>query len=172
MRRGVSLVELLITLGLLALVAGVVAGLAREYARLLGSRTQDHSLFQAHAALDAIARELAGAIRVASPARGGPAVDSLDFERLSADPGRFLPATPWQPWPASATLRVRYELEDETLWHILTRPGQGPQRRACGYGLQGLAARWPNGGPLEVTLSVQRGERLRTLTARVNRWLP
>lgn len=157
-RRGVSLVELLITLATLAAALGMVAALAHEYARLTTSTRGRFQRSLHLAALEQMTAELAGAFAVSVPAAGLEA-DFCRFQVID----RPVPVAPVAPgWdPRTPLVEVDYRLAGG----CLRRSGVVLVREVAG-----LTVRRTTGGRLDVVLSHLEGERLLVRTASVKPW--
>jgi type II secretory pathway component PulJ len=125
-RSGVSLLEAMVTVGLISLTLAITAGLMRMYSqgsRLVGVR--DTGFQGLEAILYTIRSETMGAVDFQSPATTGPTFSSvLEFRRVDRhNSGRLTNfPTNWTPYDIVGTppsqnflLSIRYRVQDQTL---------------------------------------------------------
>jgi type II secretory pathway pseudopilin PulG len=171
MKRGMTLVECLVTMFLLMIVLGAALELVRSYSGVLRySSSKDRTLQAALVALEQIRTELAQGHQLISPP--GPAsVPHLEFRKLS--PARTLPLPPdsappgWTPHPASDEVLVRYEVTSDTLRREVVRPSGSTTSLALASSITGLSTRLVPNGNVEVVLSIREDKQVRALTTEV-----
>lgn len=113
MRRGTTLVELMLTLALTGVMLLVVSQLASGYWRAFHASDRSE-LYGGSAIAAQIAWEAEQAINVLQPGNGSTS-SVLEFEMLDPfDPTRITPSTAVAPWnPAGAVVTRRYEVVNE-----------------------------------------------------------
>ena len=120
-RRGLTLIEVLLTLLLFSVALGLLAGFvgrATDIMRFSGGK--DRGIEAARLALDRMHDELAGAILVNSPAAGSS--NQLDFVRLNPrlttrlpNPIPSPPPGSWDPVDPAFLLQVTYSVSGQRL---------------------------------------------------------
>lgn len=179
MRRGTSLIEVLITLALLALALGMVAASVQQYTRIL-RKNDERSLTVAHLQqVSQIADELSQAVELVVPSVAGSG-DEIRFKRLNPAVTDRLPALtptpPWDPRQADHLLEVQYLYDAPTsrlLRTVTFPPTRGsPQTWVVATGLSAFSVTRGADGELTLGLSFMEGGTLKTLSSRVNWWLP
>lgn len=175
-----SLLEVLITLGVLALALGMVAAAVRQYTRLL-ARNDARSLTVVHQQqVSQVADELSQAVELMAPAVAG-SFDEVTFRRVNPNvtnrfPLATAPPTPsWDPAQPAHLVTVRYHYEPTTqrLQRTVTfPPGLGSQQTwVVGTSLSGFTVIRDADRGLTVGLSFLEGDVLKSLATRVNWWL-
>jgi len=180
-RRGVSLIEVLITLGVLALSLAMVAAAVQQYARLM-AKNDERSLTVAHQQqVSQVADELSCAVELVAPATA-VSTDEVTFRRLNASiANRLPPLTPtpapspaWDPRQPAHVITVRYFFEPTTsrLLRTATFPAPtGSVTTVVATGLSGFDFTRSADNELSVALSFMEGDTLKSLSTRVNWWL-
>ncbi|MEW6282899.1 MAG: hypothetical protein AB1758_30080 [Candidatus Eremiobacterota bacterium] len=169
-RRGVSLAEALISLLLIALALGLVAGIVREFSSLMTfSSKKDRALSAAQLGLVRMRDESLQALELLSPDTGPSAV--LRFRRLSPLAAGRLPIpvpTPapatWNPFPPADLIVVRYEVSNRSLFREIE--GRSERLELAGE-VESLSCRLTSSRPanLQLTLTLQDGKRTVALTS-------
>lgn len=181
MRRGVSLIEVLITLGVLALALGMVAAAVQQYSRLLIKNDQRSLTVVHQQQVSQVADELSQAVQFLLPATS-VSVDEVTFERLNGSIlNRLPPLTPtplpspaWEPVQPAHVIRVRYFFEPTTsrLLRTATFPAPtGSVTTVVATGLSGFTFTRSAQNELTVALSFMEGETLKSISTRVTWWL-
>ena len=165
---GLTLIEVLITLSLLSLAIGLIAGLAGQYLRLTGAGSQRSQAELAVQALRAVSEEVTGAVNLTLPPPSGQVSEELVFLKLDPARDRFAPPEPpvFLPLDSSFLLRVRYGLQGGRL----VREVQDLPTVAVQDGVVGFSAKRIGKRELELSLSFQEGQGWQTVRSRVYCW--
>lgn len=121
MRRGFTLVEALLSLGLIFVLLGIVAQLVGLYSQIVRKADKKQSsLYSAKVALDDISRQLSQAVKVDSPTTGATSstlsltrMDPWNPYRLPDPAASPQPAPPasWRPHKSEFRMQVLYSLD-------------------------------------------------------------
>jgi len=120
-RRGITLIEVLLTCLLFSLALGLLAGFVGKASDVMRFSTgKDRATEAARLALDRMQDELSGAVQVLAPASGTS--PTLQFVRLDARvPGRLPNPVPvpapssWDPVDPNFLIQVTYQLNGDLL---------------------------------------------------------
>ncbi len=178
--RGTSLLEVLITLSVLALALGLVAAVVGQYSRIL-TRNDQKSLTVVHLQLvNQLADELSGATQLVFPTTSGT-YDEYRFTRLNAGLTNRLPApapTPaplpaWDPVQPAHLLNVHYSYDALTqeLRRTISFPTGPAQTWVVATGLSGFSMVRTADNQLSLKVSFLEGQRLMSLGTHVSWWL-
>ncbi|MEW6278018.1 MAG: hypothetical protein AB1758_05300 [Candidatus Eremiobacterota bacterium] len=167
-RRALTLLETLTALGLFGLSLVIMAGLAREYGRLVQAADgQEQQFLAAGFVLERIRSECQEAVQWVAPRPGGEYSDEVVLVKV--DPLRRADRLPpvlapdWSPLQPAYLVQVRYSQDRDRLWRQLA----GAEARPIGRGISGLSARWVGPRSLELRLSIGQDERVRALSTLV-----
>lgn len=159
-RRGVSLIEALLSLLLIGLALAAIAAVVRSAAAVSAfSSGKDSSLQAAQMALLRMRDESLEATSWLAPTASTSAAE-LRFLRLAPDPAGRLPVPPtpapltWDPLDPAFQVEVRWFLEAGALKRQL-----GPSAEVVARDVTGLDTRFLPGGNLEMTLSASEKSR-------------
>ncbi|MCA9790418.1 MAG: hypothetical protein KC910_01430 [Candidatus Eremiobacteraeota bacterium] len=146
MKRGLSLIEVVVSVGLMATILVVSASLADRYWQAM-RRAAALDTTTGSALVWRITNDLEQTTNLVSPTSGTSSV--LEFDKIDRhDPERLNPASAPDPWnPAAASLRVRYEVINGRL--ICTTGGRSEDLGQ----VAGFAATL-NGTTMTVTLTI------------------
>ncbi|MGE0494976.1 MAG: type II secretion system protein J [Vulcanimicrobiota bacterium] len=146
MNRGLSLIEVVVSVGLMATILVVSASLADRYWQAM-RRAGALDTTTGSALVWRITNDLEQVTALVSPASGTASV--IEFDKIDRqDPARVVPASAPDPWnPRAATVRVRYEVIDE---HLICTTGG----RAEDLGKVAGFAATLNGTAVNVTLTI------------------
>ncbi len=170
--RGLSLLETVIVLSIVAVMLGVVAGVSSEYARVVRfSSKRDRTLTGTQAGLERVRGELAGAIAV--HLYGTTPTYELAFTRIDPTLTGRLPATPsptptaWDPRDPAYVQEVWYYVEREALVRKIYSPDTSVRSETVAEGVAGFSAGWTDTGAVRVSLSFQEEHFVKPMTTRV-----
>ena len=169
--------EALVALGLLALVIGLVAGLAREYSAILSFSASKDATNRAGDGLEQISREVEQSSEVVTPTMGGlGASDRLVFHKLNLSASDRYQAwvppdyQPWQPKRSNDLLTISYFLEGGDLLRQLDQNGQPARRSVVVPGVNDFSVVYPSLDCVQLKLSMQEKRLLRTYASEAHRW--
>lgn len=168
--------EALVALGLLALVIGLLAGLAREYSSIVSFSASKDAISRASDGLEQLAREAEQSCDVVTPGVGAEVSDKLVFHKLnlmstyrfdSSTPPDYLP---WQPKRSTNLLTISYFLQNGDLVRQLDQSGQPAVTSVVVPGVNDFSATYPSSDSLQLKLSVTEKRVLRTYAMEAHRW--
>jgi hypothetical protein len=171
-RRGITLLEFLLTSMLLSIVLGVFASLVQGYGKVMRHVSgKDRTLEGIHSGLEAILAEVGSATQVLAPlsATAEPALDLTRIDR--GNPARFPTAVPvtWEPLDPSFQLRVRYYQLGERLVREVTPSGGTTQMFPLADSLTDFRVSLPSPGLIEVSASFRQEKLIKSVTVRALR---
>lgn len=147
MRRGVTLVEVLLTGLLFGVTLAVVGSLLLQYSRSMRHTDRKDMALEGALTLQAIASEAEEAVDVSSPSPGNASA-ALTFTRI--DPSypdrlptqRFPVPSPvpaaWEPQDPAYLVTVTYQLNGKDLERLVTLPGPAQSRQVVAANLNGF----------------------------------
>lgn len=169
--RGLSLLEVLITMVLVAVAMAMVATLVRNFSRVNNHLAGKERTLQGFLMLQAVASEVEGAARLTAPTMASPGpVTDLTFEVYASTPDRLTVGTNVASWSPDYVIAVRYFQEDDRLMRQLTFPDGASQTSQVATGLSGFSATYLNSRTVEVRASFQEAVKLETVSAQAFRW--
>lgn len=146
-RRGFSLLEVLVSMGLFLMIIGLVAALMRGYAQITNaSDSHEASLEAARLAVDSLRNDIEAAVVLQDPAFASVTPQArLSLLRIDAEQVRLPLVMPdpapadWDPYDPATTVEVVYEVEGETLWRTSSWDDGTARRTRIGHGLPGFS---------------------------------
>lgn len=178
-RRGISLIELMVSMAVMLVVLGVAAGLMREYSSAVRFSSAKAASLAAQVALQRMVAETREALVMLAPASSASGSE-LRFEKIDPSAGEWIPPVvpdpvpvSWDPQPAGLVMEVRYFVDGRgTLVREVTPPAGPLQAWDLAPEISGLAVNHATSGLVELELSVQEPGRLRVFAAKVARPVP
>lgn len=181
MKRGFSLLESMIAMGLVFLVLGLLAVLMREYTgvnRLTSSKqaTLDGVQF----ALREMRNELSCALDVTEPLNTGDTAFRLEFTRLNPnlgyarlpDPNTFPPYPPsWSEADPTHLLDVTYEIDGDKRLVRTVAGLPSPSRQVVAQEIESLTISRLTKRRYDITVSFQELNRLKSYSLICKRWV-
>jgi hypothetical protein len=170
--RGLTLVESLMTILLVGIVLGIVAGICNEYANIIRfSARKDRIIIGARTGVDKLKIELEEATEVLtptpSPAPYTPDSPVIKFKKINPSAVQRLgPPAPgtWDPWAPSYLVNVEYYVSRESLVRKVTFPDSSCATQTVAEGVSGLSAKNLGGSTYRFTVSFMDEQYLKTLT--------
>lgn len=166
--------EALVALGLLAMIIGLLAGMAAEYSSIITFSKAQDAQTQAQEGLEQMTREMEQSCQIVDPsAPGAGASTQVIFRKLNAASAyRYDSWTPpdyepWQPTRAQDLVTVSYALYGSDL----VREEQGVGRTVVASQVNDFSATFPTPESLKFSLTVQQNQRLKTFTSEAFRWV-
>lgn len=180
-RRGLTLLESLITLFLVSLVLTCVGHLLTQSFRVMRSLDEkERSRQAARMGLDRLTSEVREATAIISAGAGDLSFEKIDPQAVinppplapnDPDPNYVPPAwTPQDAYPDTARLVVQYETQGETLVRRVRRKSGGAwttQVVVEGVNSFSCLQEADNAGELTVTVAVVDGQQIKTQTSRI-----
>lgn len=168
--RGVTILEILITLFLFSVVLAMVANLARNYRDVevhmaSKSKTQASNLMLMSALTD-----IGGAMNVVSPAPLTGPQSEVIVERYTTASRRFVGTETRTNWDVDERLRVRYHLAQGKLFREVTFPDGSIEQAAIGEGLSGFSALRVNERAVELRASYQESKLVKSTAVTAYTW--
>ena len=161
-------------LGLLALIVGLLAGMAREYSSIITFSSSQDTQTQAGEGLATLTRELEQSCQIVEPVAPGPLTFSrVIFRKLNAASAyrydSWVPPDyqPWQPLRDQDLLTVSYAIYGTEL----VREEQNGGRTVVARDVNDFSAKFPSSESLEFRLTVLQNRRLKTFTGAAYRWV-
>lgn len=177
-RRGLTILEMLVTLGLVFVVLGVVGDLFREYSMVTrAASVRERVTESAQIALDRVRLEYREAVERLSPADGSSGwVSELRFRKPHPDDDLRFPSALPTPLPSSwvpipERIEVAYYADNANFYRKITVGGQTTEQLLA-TGISGFSCRNLGEGELEIILSVTQKGRVISLQTRSLRMLP
>lgn len=179
--RGLTLLEALISLGLLALAVVMIGGAAEHYTRLFGRHDQQAQAAVRRQAVTRVAEELTEATEIYAPA-AGENTSEVEFSKIDPAASRLPspPAGPPPPLPAGSplfnptaadhTLRIRIYLDDHQLIRQVTFPGGASRFSVLAHELYGFTAERLSRDEVSLRASFMEHDELRHAAARTCWW--
>ncbi|MGE0495761.1 MAG: prepilin-type N-terminal cleavage/methylation domain-containing protein [Vulcanimicrobiota bacterium] len=153
-RRGLTLLEALVSLALIFLVLGTVTDLLSQAQRTIKHSDESDRALEAMAALNRVRHEVDSSIRLIEPDPSGTGTSSrLVFERIRADyefPSPAYPAPSGWTFSAVTTEEVTFAVEGE----VLFRQVDGGEKLAITNQVNGFAAEIRPNGNLHLALNL------------------
>jgi prepilin-type N-terminal cleavage/methylation domain-containing protein len=168
-RRGMSLLEILLTTLLLGIVLSVFASLVHGYNRVMKHVSgKDRALEGLHSGLSVASAEIGSATQVLSPT-GATAVGVLDFTRIDpGNTGRFPSVAPasWDPLAGAQQMRVRYYRLNTSLIREVTPSGGTPLLQPVAENVTDFRTSMPASGLIEIQATFQQEKLSKTFLVR------
>lgn len=170
-RRGLTLLEALITLVLLSMAFAMVATLVRNFSSVSTHLNGKEGTQQGSLLMLGVAAELEEAFEVTSPAPGTVApVTEIQLRKYAPIPQRLLTATTPNTWSPGYVLAVRYFQAGEDLVRETTYPNREVRGSRLSRSLSGFSATRVNDQVIEVRVTFQESKKLKTVAASAFRW--
>ena len=161
-RRGLTLLEALVSLALIFLVLGTVTDLLSQAQRTIKHSDESDRALEAMAALNRVRHEVDSSIQLIEPDPSGVGTSSrLVFERIRADyefPNPAYPAPSGWDFTAVDTEQITYQVEGE----VLIRQVDGGEKLPVAKQVSGFAASILPNGNLDLALNLTGGSPYRT----------
>jgi len=168
-RRGMTLLESLLTAMLLSIVLAVFASLVQGYSRVMRHVSgKDRTLEGFHSGLVTALADVGASTQVLAPL-GPTAEPVLDLTRIDrGDPNRFPAAMPasWDPLDPAFQMRVRYYMLGERLIREVTPSGGTTLMHPVAEKVTDFRVSIPSPGLVELTCSFQQDKLTKTFTVR------
>jgi len=167
----------LVSLGLLSLMVGLLAGVIRNYASLMSYSGSADLSDRAQQWLAQVARECDQAVEVYSPSASEPTSDRLRMVRLRNDQSTRYDGwqppdyQPWQPVRSSDIATWTYFRQGEDWLQTRQLSDGSLEQRKLLSGINDFSAQHLDPTSLVLRLSLLQGRRLRVLETRVYRWV-
>lgn len=170
LRRGVTILEILITLFLFSIVLAMVATLARNYRDVevhmsSKSKTQSSNLMLLSAVTD-----IGGAVNIVSPAPLTGPQSEVIVERYTTASRRFVGTETRGNWDTDERLRIRYFQAQDKLYREVTFPDASVERVVVGEGVSGFSALRANDRAIELRASYQESKLVKTTAVTAYTW--
>lgn len=171
LRRGLSLIEVLVTLTVLSLAIGMIATLANQYMRLTTAGQERARTPRQVEVLQGLLRECQEARQILSPNTPGQLREELIFSK----PEPAAPAPPMPPGaavPPSRMLQVRYYYQDGSLWRQVRTadPAEPPVALIVAADITGFTVTCRSRCELELSVSYLEGVEPKVLRSRLYLW--
>lgn len=172
---GITLLESLVALGLLALVIGLLADMASKYSHIISFSREKDATASAVAMLERAAREVEQGFLLLSPGGASPSgvlefslIDSDEPSRGKVDPGA-LPL--WEPRREEDLLAVEYRLVDQDLVRSVRKGSGAALSSVVVPDAGGFSCRLEEDDRLVVLeMSIVEERKVETVVARAYRW--
>lgn len=146
-RRGFSLLEVLVSMGLFLMIIGLVAALMRGYAQVTNaSDSHEASLEAARLAVESLRSDIEAAVVLHDPVFGSVTPqDRLSLLRVDAEQVRLPLEMPdpeppdWDPYDPATTVEVVYEINGDSLWRSAGWEDGTVRRTRIGHGVPGFS---------------------------------
>ena len=165
--------EALVALGLLALIVGMLAGMASEYSSIITFSSSQDTQTQAGEGLSQMTREVEQSCKILQPAPGSQASTQVVFRKLNcASVYRYDSWTPpdyaaWEPTRDQDLITVSYALYGSDL----IREDQSGARSVVARDVNDFSVTLPASGSLAFQLTVLQNRRLKTFASEAYRWV-
>ncbi len=169
--RGLSLMEVLVTLLLFALVMGMIASLVQNFARVSDQLDEKSASQRASLALFDLASEVEEATEVLVPAPGtvGPQSEIV-LRKYASTVARLDNSTTADTWTPNYVLSVRYHLDQRNLMRQVTLPDGTVQNTLLAQEVDGFSATRVHERSIEARASFQERNKLETVATCAYRW--
>jgi hypothetical protein len=170
--RGLTLLEVLVTMLLLAMALGMVATLVRNFSSVSAHLEGKEGTQQGTLLLLSVAAELEEAFEITQPLAGTTTtVTEIRLRKYASAPARLTTGTTpntWNPY----ILSVRYFLDGEDLVREVTFPPPGNEVRLSRISkrINGFSATRVNDQEIEVRATFRESKKLETVAASAYRW--
>jgi hypothetical protein len=181
--KGLTIMEALITILVLGILIGIIAGICSEYSRLIHySSSRDKTIFSLQGAMDGVKGELAEALAVTSPrltaaplTSAGTFSSELQFTKIDpANPSRLPTPFPspmpsvWASADSAHVLSIRYYAAGGALMREVTYPDKTSQCHVIVAGISGFSVQDLGNNSAAITASFMDDDILKTFTTRVH----
>ncbi len=170
-RRGVSLLEVLVTMLLLAVAFAMTATLIRNFSQASAQLDGKEGTQQGSLVLLAVAAELEEAFEIGSPAAGTTApVTEISLKKYASTPDRLELATTSSTWAPKYAIDVGYGQEGEDLVRTATYSDGSNETAVLARRLSGFSAKRLNSRTVEVRVTFREAKKLETTAVFAHRW--
>jgi Prokaryotic N-terminal methylation motif len=168
---GLTLLEVLVTMALLAMAFAMVATLVRNFSSVSAHLDGKEGTQQGSLLLLGVAAELEEAFEITSPASGTVApVTEIQLKKYASTPQRLATATTPDTWSPGYVISVRYYQSGEDLLRETTFPDNEKRVSRMSRRLSGFSATRINDQVIEVRATFRESKKLETVAASAFRW--
>ncbi len=169
--KGLTLIEILVTMALVSLAFAMTATLVRNFSQVSSHLDGKESKQQGALLLLGVCAELEEAFEISSPLNVGDTVTELRLKKYASTPARLASSTLSPTWTPDYVLSIRYFQDGEVLIRESTLPDTSVGRSIVAQRLSGFSATRVSRRAIEVRAGFMESKKLETVSTFAYRWV-